>query len=330
MTAPALNQLWQSLPTVLEDAAIRADKAVHALANERAARQDWPDEAKAELAVARQQAAAHQDRLDDALTRLRAARVESAARETRIAEIMASASWRLTSPLRFAGRYLQKPGRGKMINLERIVHHQIATDPYRWAAIDDLFSPPDAMALARTYPCDHFKLVAASGGEKDYEYEARGLIGMGANFITYPDDLSDAWQTLAGELLSPEYRDAMVTLTGCDLTQALMEVNVFHYGPGGTLGAHCDLPEKLLTHVLYFNRSWNSADGGCLSILRSSDPADLVAEIPPNRRLFSRHSEIGELVARRLARGQRLRLFETQRDRDVLSSRFDELDVAPR
>ena len=36
-----------------------------------------------------------------------------------------------------------------------------------------------------------------------------------------------------------------------------------------------------MTHVLYFNRSWNSADGGCLSILRSADPADLVAEIPP-------------------------------------------------
>jgi Rps23 Pro-64 3,4-dihydroxylase Tpa1-like proline 4-hydroxylase len=73
----------------------------------------------------------------------------------------------------------------------------------------------------------------------------------------------------------------MTTLTGCDLTQALMEVNVCHYGPGGSLGAHRDLPEKLVTHVLYFNRSWNPADGGCLSVLRSADPADLVAEIAP-------------------------------------------------
>jgi Rps23 Pro-64 3,4-dihydroxylase Tpa1-like proline 4-hydroxylase len=60
-----------------------------------------------------------------------------------------------------------------------------------------------------------------------------------------------------------------------------MEVNVFHYGPGGSLGAHKDLPEKIVTHVLYFNRSWNSADGGCLSILRSADPTDQVAEILP-------------------------------------------------
>jgi Rps23 Pro-64 3,4-dihydroxylase Tpa1-like proline 4-hydroxylase len=60
-----------------------------------------------------------------------------------------------------------------------------------------------------------------------------------------------------------------------------MEVNVFHYGPGGSLGPHRDLPEKLITHVLYFNRSWNNADGGCLCILRSQNPKHLVSEVPP-------------------------------------------------
>jgi SM-20-related protein len=168
-----------------------------------------------------------------------------------------------------------------LINLERVRHHRLETDPYRWGAIHDLFNRDDAARLAATYPCDHFKLVAAYGGEKDYEYEARALIGMGADVITNPDDLSGVWRALAIDLLSPEYRATMTTLTGCDLSQAPMEVNVFHYGPGGSLGAHRDLPEKLVTHVLYFNRTWNRADGGCLSILRSADPADLVAEIPP-------------------------------------------------
>jgi len=58
-------------------------------------------------------------------------------------------------------------------------------------------------------------------------------------------------------------------------------VNVFHYGSGGSMDAHKDLPEKIVTHVLYFNHSWNATDGGCLRILRSSDPSDMVAEIPP-------------------------------------------------
>ena len=168
-----------------------------------------------------------------------------------------------------------------MIDMQRIRQHALETDPVQWAAINDLYQPNEAERLAATYPCDHFKLVAAHGGEKDYEYEARALIGMNANVIAREDDLSDAWRALAHDLLSPEYRTAMTTLTGCDLAAVPMEVNVFHYGPGGSLGAHRDLPEKLVTHVLYFNRTWNRADGGCLGILRSQNQDDLAAEIPP-------------------------------------------------
>ncbi|MBI2685320.1 MAG: 2OG-Fe(II) oxygenase [Acidobacteria bacterium] len=168
-----------------------------------------------------------------------------------------------------------------MIDLERVRNNGLESEPFQWAAIDDLFSPDDAAELAATYPCDHFKLVSGYGGEKDYEYEARSLIRMGASEISYPEGLSEAWRTLGTDLLSAEYRAAMSALTGRDLTRTLLEVNVFHYGPGCSLGAHKDLPEKLVTHVLYFNRTWNRADGGCLSILRSGDSADVAAEILP-------------------------------------------------
>ncbi|HEY7547108.1 MAG TPA: 2OG-Fe(II) oxygenase [Blastocatellia bacterium] len=168
-----------------------------------------------------------------------------------------------------------------MINFERIARGALETYPYRWAAIDDLFSPEDAMALATTFPCDHFKVVAGYGGEKDYEYEARALIGMGANTISYSKELSQSWRALARDLLSPNYRAAVSQLTGQDLTDALLEVNVFHYGPGASLGPHPDLADKIVTHVLYFNQAWNKEDGGCLTILRSSDAMNIVAEIAP-------------------------------------------------
>ncbi len=168
-----------------------------------------------------------------------------------------------------------------MINLERINNHRLKTDPYRWTAITDLYAPEDAEKLAATYPCDHFKLVSAYGGEREYLYEARSLIAMGAKAVSYPKELSQAWQSLAQDLLSPEYRAAMSALTGLDLAKMPLEANVCHYGPGGNLDAHKDLPEKIVTHVLYFNRSWNTADGGCLNILRSADLADVAAEISP-------------------------------------------------
>lgn len=168
-----------------------------------------------------------------------------------------------------------------MINFNQIQQQYLKTEPFVWGIIPNLFSAENAIKLADTYPCDHYKLVTGYGGEKDYEYEARPLIKMGNRTIDFFADLSDVWQQLALDLLSLSYRNAMSRLTGIDLTQALLEVNVFHYGPGASLGAHCDLPEKIITHVLYFNAAWNVVDGGCLRVLNSNNIEDIVIEVPP-------------------------------------------------
>ena len=167
-----------------------------------------------------------------------------------------------------------------MIDLNRIAHHPLETDPYRWAVIDGLFSPSDAAALAATFPRDHFKRLLNYGGEKDFEYESRALISMEQS-ISRPEKLSAAWRALANDFLSPEYRAAMSSLTGFDLSTTPLEVNVFHYPAGGSLGAHPDLSDKIVTHVLYFNEAWNDADGGCLQILRSKDEKDVAKTISP-------------------------------------------------
>ena len=168
-----------------------------------------------------------------------------------------------------------------MIDLKSIESRALQHEPYSWAAVDGLFSPEDAAALAATYPRDQFKTVTGYGGEKDYEYEARALIGMGESTIAHADGLSEAWRRLAQDLLSPAYRAAMSKLTGVDLTSLAMEANAFHYGPGSNLGPHPDLPDKVVTHILYFNSTWESANGGCLTILRSSNADDVAAIIEP-------------------------------------------------
>ncbi|MEP7291457.1 MAG: 2OG-Fe(II) oxygenase [Chloroflexota bacterium] len=157
----------------------------------------------------------------------------------------------------------------------------IQTDPFGWAEIGGLYSPEDAAALASSYPHNDFKTLSDTGGEKVFEYEARSLISMGADTVSHPEELSDAWLTLARDLCSPAYRAAISRLIGCDLSASLLEVNVFHYGPGSSLGAHRDLATKIVTHVLYFNPWWDVKQGGCLNILRSSDPTDIAAVIEP-------------------------------------------------
>jgi hypothetical protein len=168
-----------------------------------------------------------------------------------------------------------------MIDFTQFARQTLQTQPYDWAAVINLFSRRDAAALAASFPCDHFKRVEGRGGEKDYEYEARVLIAMGADAVSYSEALSAAWIALANDLLSPAYRVALSLLTGCDLRSAPMEVNVFHYGPQACLGPHPDLQDKVVTHVLYFNKAWDRANGGCLTILRSADQTDVAAEIMP-------------------------------------------------
>jgi 2OG-Fe(II) oxygenase superfamily len=155
------------------------------------------------------------------------------------------------------------------------------TDPYQWAFVDRLFSTEDAAQLAATFPRDRFEEVAGDDGEKSYEYMARSLIHMGAAVPSHAEGLSPTWRALAEDLLSAEYRSALTGIVGRDLSSALMEINVIDYGPGARLGPHVDLKEKMVSHILYFNETWNPQHGGCLNILRSSDPADVFAEILP-------------------------------------------------
>jgi SM-20-related protein len=168
-----------------------------------------------------------------------------------------------------------------MIDLNRITTAQLETEPYRWAAVDRLFSPEDGAALAATYPEDGFKRLAMYDGQKEFDYEIRCLIRMGKRSVSGPGRLSAAWRGLAHDFLSPDYRAAMSSLTGFDLGNAPLEVNVFHYPPGGSHGAHPDHRDKIVSHVLYFNESWNDRDGGCLTILNSSDPRDVARQVSP-------------------------------------------------
>ncbi|MDB5575199.1 MAG: oxidoreductase [Bradyrhizobium sp.] len=169
----------------------------------------------------------------------------------------------------------------EVIDLSRISRSQLETEPYRWAAVSGLYSTADAAALAATFPNDHFKRVADHAGEKKHEYQVRSLIRMSAQSISNERQLSSAWQALAHDFLSQAYRSAMSKLIGVDLSDAHLEVNVFHYPPGGIHGAHTDHRDKIVTHVLYFNESWNDDDGGCLLILKSSDVREIVTRISP-------------------------------------------------
>ncbi len=210
-------------------------------------------------------------------------RREVMARQHEVQALRNSTSWKVTAPLRWIRSRAPEGGVSgpRIIRLDRIAHQRLTTVPYEWAFVNGLFSRRAGESLVRSYPRDNFKTVKGYDGEKGYEYEARALIHMNAGSPSFPEGLSGAWRMLADDLLSPGYRAAMTRLTARDLSAAPMEAYVCHFGPGAWLGPHLDLKDKIVTHVFYFNASWQAENGGCLSILRSSDMSDKVAEIVP-------------------------------------------------
>lgn len=151
--------------------------------------------------------------------------------------------------------------------------------PYRWARVSELFIASVAADLAVTFPAQYFREVAGDDGEKSWRYYGRPLVAMDGRVISAAS-LSPSWDLLAHDLLSEEYRSAISSVAGVDLGETRVEVNAFRYGPGTWLGPHCDLREKLVTHVLYFNPRWDDP-GGCFQVLGSSSAHDVVATIPP-------------------------------------------------
>lgn len=168
-----------------------------------------------------------------------------------------------------------------MIDFEQIARGRFAIRPYPWTEIGNLYLIEDAAVLAATYPLDHYKTVDGADGEKTYVYQARNFVPMGENRLSFAEALSPAWRRFGEELLSPAYRRAMSELTGYDLACMPMETNFYHYNPAAHQGPHVDLPAKLVVHIFYFNAAWDVRDGGCLAVLNSKNPADVVHLVPP-------------------------------------------------
>jgi hypothetical protein len=167
-----------------------------------------------------------------------------------------------------------------VLHLDSFSRSSLHSEPFAYAVINGLFEPADGAKLAATYPTDHYRIVSG-GEEKAYRYDARPLVPFGGTDVCFPDQLSAEWRALATDLANPAYRNAIGAFTHLDLSDAPLEVNIFHYGPRCLLEPHRDLDDKIVTHVLYFNDAWDPADGGCLRILRSSDVNDCVCEVPP-------------------------------------------------
>jgi hypothetical protein len=139
----------------------------------------------------------------------------------------------------------------------------------------------EADALPGSFPDEDFWVIEDDDGEKSYSYAARPLVTLGAERVTRLAPLPPAWERLGADLLSPAYRDSLGELIGRPLDDALMEASIWRLDANAQAGPHRDMASKIVTQVFYLSSEWEPEWGGCLRILRSRAPEDLVAELPP-------------------------------------------------
>ena len=168
-----------------------------------------------------------------------------------------------------------------MIDFEALASTGLNETPYEWSLVERALDSDRAPALIDTFPAEDFWKIAGHDGEKSYTYSARPLVILGAHRGANLAPLSDPWEEIVDDLLSPRYREALGEAIRQPLDGALMEAAIWRWGHDAHLGPHLDMREKLVTHIFYLNAGWNPWWGGCLRILRSQDDEDVASEIQP-------------------------------------------------
>ena len=147
-----------------------------------------------------------------------------------------------------------------MLDLEGLRRVRLGDAPHRWAYIPAAISPEAAAELRASFPATGFWRLRQHDGEKAMDFRLRCVVPLGGTEPVEPESLPGQWATLAGELLSDEYRDAFGAALGVSLQDHLLEVSAWRWGADAFLDPHVDIPRKLASQVFYFNEGWDAQE----------------------------------------------------------------------
>ncbi|WP_298918716.1 2OG-Fe(II) oxygenase [uncultured Nostoc sp.] len=184
-----------------------------------------------------------------------------------------------------------------MLNFQSIHTTAMQKAPYNWALIKNLLSTEASLELAASFPYEEFRLSEGEG----YGYSWGKMLAtsedislmlkssdnrwrqrMAQDRLTYDlGHLSNVWQQLIEGLWTDSYRAAIAEMSGLELNNCVMDIGFRRYKLGQLHHPHTDEPNKVLTHLLFFNQQWSEDWGGCLRILKDSQPESAFQDILP-------------------------------------------------
>ncbi len=179
----------------------------------------------------------------------------------------------------------------KMLNFVALSKMKLNYVPSPWASCDNTFLTP---IQSSAFPVSHWtyhsqrKLSEALGKKGAPEWhqhnvKTRPLLELGKTEPHVPDELADIWVAVADDLLSPEYRECISDISEYDVKKLQFQAHFWEFGPGSFFQPHVDKAHKIVTHLMYLTDDWVPEMGGCLQLLRPSNPQDVVVEIAPKK-----------------------------------------------
>jgi len=166
---------------------------------------------------------------------------------------------------------------GGFVDLDAIAGCAVRAQPYRWGLIDPTFRRAELVrSLADCFPDAPRDLFVREHGDKRHRLEGWRLVEGGEA------QLPALWSELITEVHGPDYRRAVEAATGLALADCSREITFWCHSAGCYLDPHPDKPEKIVSHLFYFNEDWTRDLGGALLILGSSRFDDVVEAVVPN------------------------------------------------
>ncbi|MBD2409458.1 proline hydroxylase [Nostoc calcicola FACHB-389] len=184
-----------------------------------------------------------------------------------------------------------------MLNFESINTTTMQKVPYHWALIENLLSKEASLELTASFPQEEFRLSQGEGygyswgkmlassedislmlKSSDNRWRERMAQGRLTSDLRH---LSNIWQKLIEALWTDSYRTAIGEMCGLDLEDCVMDIGFRRYKLGQLHRPHTDEPNKVLTHLLFFNQQWSVDWGGYLRILKDSQPESVFQDILP-------------------------------------------------
>jgi SM-20-related protein len=146
-----------------------------------------------------------------------------------------------------------------ILDLKALAETPLSTDPYPHVYVPAFIHRDRLSRLEDEYPA-----IEETGSLPP------DAVGVGGTFRAFLDELE-----------GPALRDAIAAKFGIDLSSRPTMLTLRGRLGGGEGGIHTDSRTKLITVLIYFNRTWTEP-GGRLRVLRSgTDINDYALEIPP-------------------------------------------------